>query len=115
MEVKLIIEGTMEVRLSTPNELILELTQTIEKERKRKKLRQKDLCEMADVSISTYQAFIYKKNINIVSLIKIMYTLGMWKNLEGFIAFEEITSIEDIKRAKKSQKLPQRIRKSHDR
>ena len=41
-----------------------------------------------------------------------MYSLKMWDNLEGLIAFEEIITIEDIRMAKQQRELPKRIRKS---
>ena len=89
------------IKLKTPSETIDSLVVNIEKTRKQIKLRQVDLCDIANVPLATYQSFIYKKNINFVSLIKIMYSLKMWDNLEGLIAFEEIKSIEDIRMAKK--------------
>ena len=103
------------IELTTPSEIIDSLTINIEKSRKQMKLRQVDLCEIADVPLATYQSFIYKKNISLVSLIKIMYSLKMWDNLEGLIAFEEIKTIEDIRIAKKQKQLPKRIRKSSER
>ncbi len=102
------------IELKTPSEIIDSLVVNIEKTRKQMKLRQVDLCEIANVPLATYQSFIYKKNINLVSLIKIMYSLKMWDNLEGLIAFEEIKTIEDIRLAKKQQQLPKRIRKSSE-
>jgi len=100
------------VELYTPSEIIESLTINIEKSRKQMKLRQIDLCELADVPLATYQSFIYKKNINLVSLMKIMYSLNMWDNLEGLVAFEEIKTVKDIKLAKKQKQLPKRIRKA---
>lgn len=102
------------IELKTPSEIIDSLVVNIEKTRKQMKLRQVDLCKIADVPLATYQSFIYKKNINLVSLVKIVYSLKMWDNLEGLIAFEEIKSIEDIRMAKKQQQLPKRIRKSSE-
>jgi len=100
------------IELNTPSEIINSLAVNIEKSRKRMKLRQIDLCEMTNVPLATYQSFIYKKNISLVNLIKIMYSLKMWDNLEGLIAFEEIITIEDIRMAKQQRELPKRIRKS---
>ena len=100
----------MDINLKTPYEIIEELVDTIEKTRKKKKIRQKDLCEKSGVSISTYQKFLYKKTISLVSLIKIMYYLKMMKNLENFIKYEEILTIEDIRNKQKKQELPKRIR-----
>jgi predicted transcriptional regulator len=98
------------VELKTPSEIIENLVDNIEKTRKQKKMRQKDLCQKSDVPLSTYQDFIYKKSINITNLIKIMYTLKMFDNLEGLIGFKDIKSVEDIRAAKKQKRFPERIR-----
>jgi len=100
----------MSIELKTPFEIIEELADTIEQTRKRKKLRQEDLCTRSKVSLATYQKFLYKKTINIVSLIKIMYTLNMMKNLEGLIKYEEILTLDDIRDRQKKKKVPKRIR-----
>lgn len=96
--------------MKTPFEIIETLAETIESTRKRKKLRQKDLCKNSDVSLSSYQKFIYEKRINITSLIKIMYALNMMKNLEGLTHYQEMTTIEDIRERQNNKKLPKRIR-----
>lgn len=100
----------MSIELKTPFEIIEELVNTIEKTRKRKKLRQEDLCIKSQVSLATYQRFLYKKTINIISLIKIMYALNMMKNLEGLIKYEEVLTLDDIRDRQKKKKLPERIR-----
>lgn len=100
----------MTVELKTPFEIIEELSLTIEKTRKRKKIRQKDLCQKSGVPISTYQKFLYEKTINITSLIKIMYYLNMMNNLENLIKYEEILTIDDIRDRQKDKKLPKRVR-----
>ena len=100
----------MNIDLRTPYEIIEELADTIEKTRKKKKIRQKDLCEKSGVSIATYQKFLYKKTISLVSLIKLMYFLKMMNNLENFIKYEEILTLEDIRDKQKNKKLPERIR-----
>jgi len=104
----------MSIELKTPFEIIEELALTIEKTRKRKKIRQKDLCEKSGVPLSTYQKFLYEKSINITSLIKIMYFLNMMSNLENLIKYEEILTIDDIREQQKEKQLPMRIRKKND-
>lgn len=100
----------MNVDLKTPYEIIEELADTIEKIRKQKRIRQKDLCEKSGVSLATYQKFLYKKTITLSSLIKIMYFLQMMNNLENFIKYEEIITLDDIRNKQKNKKLPERIR-----
>ncbi|MHB8100109.1 MAG: hypothetical protein ACYDD5_11060 [Sulfuricurvum sp.] len=99
------------IELKTPFEFIEALIETIEKTRKRKKLRQQDLCELADLSIATYQKFLYQKKISLISLVQILYALDMMSNLEGLIAYDEIQSLDDIRGTAKKSPLPQRIRK----
>jgi transcriptional regulator with XRE-family HTH domain len=100
----------MSIEFKTPFEIIEELSHTIEKTRKRKKIRQKDLCKECGVPISTYQKFLYEKTINLANLIKIMYFLNMMSNLENFIKYEEILTIDDIRNRQKDKKLPKRVR-----
>lgn len=99
------------IELKTPFEFIEALIETIEKTRKRKKLRQQDLCELADLSIATYQKFLYQKKISLISLVQILYALDMMSNLEGLIAYDEIQSLDDIRATANKSPLPQRIRK----
>ena len=104
----------MSIELNTPFEIIEELAFIIEKTRKRKKIRQKDLCEKSGVPLSTYQKFLYDKTINITSLIKIMYFLNMMNNLESLIKYEEILTIDDIREQQQEKQLPMRIRKKNE-
>ena len=99
------------IELKTPFEFIEELIETIEKTRKRKKLRQQDLCDIARLSIATYQKFIYQKKISLISLVSILYALDMIANLEGLIAYEEIQSLDDIRDVANKNSLPKRVRK----
>jgi len=99
------------VEFKTPYEFIEELIETIEKTRKRKKLRQSDLCARASLSIATYQKFLYHKKISLVALVQILYALDMTSNLEGLIAYEEIQTLDDIRAASQKESLPKRIRK----
>ncbi len=99
------------IELKTPFEFIEELIDTIEKTRKRKKLRQQDLCDLAGLSIATYQKFIYQKKIALISLVQVLYALDMIKNLEGLIAYDEIQSLNDIRGASTKTPLPKRVRK----
>jgi predicted transcriptional regulator len=99
------------IELKTPFEFIEELVDTIEKTRKRKKLRQQDLCELAGLPIATYQKFIYQKKISLSSLVQVLYALDMISNLEGLIAYDEIQSLDDIRATANKTPLPKRVRK----
>lgn len=99
------------IELKTPYEFIEDLVETIEKTRKRKKLRQKDLCDLAGLSIATYQKFIYQKKISLISLVQVLYALDMISNLEGLISYPEIQSLDDIRAAANKNALPKRVRK----
>ena len=98
------------IELSTPSETIDILVKNIERARKLKKLKQTDLCSMAAISVTAYQNFIYKKNTNLITLIKIMQVLKMWDNLSGLVAYQEKLSLADIRDINKRKELPQRIR-----
>ncbi|MDQ1340863.1 MAG: hypothetical protein QG567_2021 [Campylobacterota bacterium] len=102
------------IELKTPSEIIDILIETIEKTRKKNKLRQIDLCKSADVPLATYQNFLYSKTISLISLIKVMYVLKMNNNLEKFIYFEETISLKDIRLIKKKKTSPKRIRISDE-
>lgn len=97
--------------LKTPFEFIEQLIDTIEKTRKRKKLRQQDLCALSSLSIATYQKFIYHKKISLISLVQIIYALDMISNLDGLVAYDEIQSLDDIRAATHKNSLPKRVRK----
>lgn len=98
------------IELQTPFEILDTLAQNIEKQRIKNKLKQTELCMNAEVPLSTYQNFIYEKKINIMNLIKIMYTLRMWDNLEALTKYEEVTSIQEMKRIHKKRSLPKRVK-----
>ena len=98
------------IELQTPSEIIDRLAENIEKQRIKKKMKQSELCKNAEVPLSTYQNFIYEKKVNIINLIKIMYTLRMWDNLEGLTKYEEVTSIEEMKLMHKKKRLPKRVK-----
>ena len=100
----------MDISLQTPYEIIETLVANIEKTRKRKKLRQKDVAQKSGVPLATYQKFIYEKNISLVSLIKIMYLLDMTDNLASLVAYEEFQTLDDIRAIKANRSLPKRIR-----
>jgi len=98
------------IELKTPSEIIDTLVENIEKQRIRTKIKQLELCQNAEVPLSTYQNFIYQKKISLPSLIKIMYTLKMWDNLKGLIEYEDVVSIDDMRRMHKKKQLPKRVK-----
>ncbi len=98
------------VELQTPVEIIETLTKSIEKQRIKKGLKQVDLCKDADVALSTYQKFLYDKKINLTNLIKIMYRLGMWNNLQGLVEYEESKTIEEMRLLQSNKTEKKRIK-----
>ena len=98
------------IELRTPSEIIESLVENIEKQRIKKKMKQSELCKNAEVPLSTYQNFIYEKKISLPGLIKIMYALQMWDNLQGLIEYEEVTSIKEMKLRYKKKALPRRVK-----
>jgi len=98
------------IELKTPSEIIDSLADNIEKQRVKKKIKQSELCQRAEVPLSTYQTFLYQKKINLPNLIKVMYALQMWDNLQGLIEYQEVTSIEEMKLKHKKKELPKRVK-----
>ena len=98
------------IEFQTPYEIINSLANTIEIKRKKLQLRHSDLAELSGVPARTYQQFIYKKQISVESLIKIMFALQMNLNLANLIAEDEIMTIEELRAKKAKKQLPKRIR-----
>ena len=94
--------------LHTPREIIGELVQIIEKERKLQRLQQKELSQKASIPLPTYREFVYNKKISLENLLKLLFALRLFQNIDGLLYKKPYESIEDIKR---KEILPQRIRK----
>ena len=101
----------MSIELKTPSEIIDTLVEVIENTRKKKQLRQRDLCKNCCVGLSTYEKFIREKTIRLPELIKIMYSLNMMDNLNCLIKYDEIQTLDDIRDRQNKNKMPKRIRK----
>jgi transcriptional regulator with XRE-family HTH domain len=100
------------VQLLTPYEITQSIVELIENERKRQGLRQSDLAEKANIKLVTYKSFIKKNDISLSRLIKIMYVLDMFDNLNSLIKEKEITTLEELKAKKKAKELPKRVKLS---
>jgi len=94
--------------LHTPKEIISELVQIVEKERKLQGLQQKELAEKASVPLPTYREFVYHKKIALEKLLQLLFALKLFQNIEGLLYQKPYKSIAEIK---KKSTLPQRIRK----
>ena len=94
--------------MHTPKELIKEIVQMIEKERRHQNIQQKELALKASIPFPTYKDFIYKNKISFESLLKLLFALKMFENISGLMHKKEYRSIEEIKN---KNKLPKRIRK----
>jgi hypothetical protein len=96
------------IELSTPIEIIQQLSLIIEDERKMQKLQQKELSIKADVPLPTYKDFIYKQKISFESLLKLLIALRLFDNITGLLKKREIVSLSELK---KENRLPKRIDK----
>jgi len=96
------------IELKTPRSIIRDLVGNIERERRRQRLRQRDLCESAAVPLPTYKNFIHHGKISLETLLKILFALRMTENIEGLVKERRPVSIEEIMR---EDDLPERIRK----
>jgi len=96
------------IELSTPIEIIGQLTLVIEDERKIQKLQQKELALKAGVPLPTYKDFIYKQKISFESLLKLLIALRLFDNITGLLRKREIVSLSELKN---ENRLPKRIDK----
>jgi hypothetical protein len=94
--------------LYTPKEIISKMVEIIEKERRAQFLQQKDLSNIASIPLPTYKEFVYNKKISFENLIKLLFALKLFTNLQGLLYENNYSSIEEIKQ---KDTLPKRIRK----
>ena len=93
--------------LYTPKEIIEEIVQIVEKECRSQKMQQKALAQKASIPLPTYREFIYNHKISLENLLKLLFALKLFKNIEGLLHQRSYESIEEIKQ---QEKLPKRIR-----
>ena len=96
------------IELSTPIEIIEQLTLIIENERKIQKLQQKELALKADVPLPTYKDFLYKQKISLESLLKLLIALRLFDNITGLLKRREIITLNELR---DEHKLPKRVYK----
>lgn len=96
------------IELQNPKSIIKDLSRNIEKERKRQGMQQKELALKASVPLPTYKNFIYHHKISLEAILKILFALRMFDNINGLVKEREVKTIEEIQ---KKDNLPQRIRK----
>ncbi len=94
--------------LQTPKSIIEDLIKVVEDERKFQHIQQKELAKKASIPLATYKAFVYKKRISLENLLKILFALRMFNNINGLLTKRTFASIEEIEN---KNKLPKRIRK----
>jgi len=94
------------IELSTPQELIEQMILLIENSRKKQKLQQKELSLKADIPLSTYKDFIYKKRISFENLLKLLIALRLFDNISCLLKEKDILSLNDIRDVRP---LPKRI------
>ena len=88
------------IELSTPIELIIQMAQLIEDNRRMQNLQQKELVSKANIPLPTYKEFIYNKKISFVNLLKLLIALRLFDNIAGLLKKQEIISIEELKQIK---------------
>jgi predicted transcriptional regulator len=93
--------------LYTPQEIIREIAQIVEKERRMQRLTQKALAEKASIPLPTYREFVYHQKVSLENLLKLLFALKLFTNIEGLLHQRSYESIEEIKH---KEKLPKRIR-----
>lgn len=96
------------IELCSPYEMIEQVVEIIETERKTQHLQQKELALRSDIPYPTYKQFIYQKKVSFENLIKLFIALRMFDNLKGLVKAKEHKTLDDIKMR---DKLPKRIDK----
>jgi predicted transcriptional regulator len=96
------------IELKTPKSMIEVLIEVIENERKFQAIQQKELAVKASIPLPTYKAFIYKKKISLENLLKVLFALKMFDNMNGLLKKRAFASIDEIEN---KNKIPKRIRK----
>lgn len=96
------------IELQTPKSIIKELVKIIEKERRFQGIQQKELALKASIPLPTYKGFIYNQKISLDNVLKILFALKMFNNINGLMKERSFNSIDEIKN---KNKIPQRIRK----
>ncbi len=94
--------------LYTPKEIIAKMVEVIEKERRAQALQQKELALISSIPLPTYREFVYNQKISFENLIKLLFALKLFSNLEGLLHEKSYANIEEIKNEKI---LPKRVRK----
>jgi len=94
--------------LQTPKSIIENLIKIVENERKFQGIQQKELALKASIPLPTYKAFVYKKIISLENLLKVLFALKMFDNINGLLTKRTFTSIAEIEN---KDRLPKRIRK----
>ena len=94
--------------LHTPKELIKNMIEIIELERRSQGIQQKELGEKASIPLPTYREFIYNNKISLENLFKLLFALRLFENIDGLLHKKEHQSIQEIKN---SDTIPKRIRK----
>jgi transcriptional regulator with XRE-family HTH domain len=69
------------ILLYTPKELIEKIVKRVEKERLRQNITQEELSKKAGIPVATYRNFVYKKQISLITFIKILKKLRMEDSL----------------------------------
>jgi transcriptional regulator with XRE-family HTH domain len=80
----------------TPNEINMGIVQRVKLRRKEKRITQKKLSELADVSLGSIKRFERTGEIALVSLIKIAFVLDCSEDFEELFAKKTYASIDEV-------------------
>ena len=100
---------TTPILLYTPKELKIKIVKKIEKERLKQNITQEELSKKAGIPVATYRNFVYKKQISLITFIKILKRLRLEDALRLLVDTpleEEIAETFEIleKKRKKDRK-----------
>lgn len=94
----------------SPFEVMEKFVANIEKERIRQNMTQAELYKAAGISASGYGKFLREKKISFENVVKLLFALGMYPNIEALLEVEEFNSLDEI-RTQHNQKVRKRVRK----
>ena len=92
------------IELNTSKEILVMLSDKIEKERISQNISQKDLASKSGISYGTYRNFIDIQTISLMNFISLFHTLGLYSEINSMVKIENIKTIAQLKNAKSTKK-----------
>ncbi len=92
------------IELNTSKEILILLSNKIEKERISQNISQKDLAAKSGISYGTYRNFIDIQTISLINFISIFHTLGLYSEINSMVKIDDIKTIAQLKDTQSTKK-----------